>query len=176
MDRSPDHTNEKSFVGGGQPIPTHRLEEIATTACDVAFQFVDSYEHSRTETWNNNVIVRCTHLLILFRTQNSCSQNPILKSLIAESSTPTQSSQYKFAVTSTIIQHTTPPQIQPPPSDAADTNGGDQRASQVGRRGMHSASGAYWNTEKDGMWNWKYTKSEQKGFDVVLSIIWISIV
>lgn len=41
---------------------------------------------------------------------------------------------------------------------------------------MHSASGAYWNNEKDGMWNWKYPKSEEKGFDVVLSIIWISIV
>ena len=41
---------------------------------------------------------------------------------------------------------------------------------------MHSASGAYWNNEKDGMWNWKYNKGEEKGFDVILSIIWISII
>ncbi len=34
-----------------------------------------------------------------------------------------------------------------------------------GKRGMHSASGAYWNSEKDGMWNFKYEKSESKGFD-----------
>ena len=46
----------------------------------------------------------------------------------------------------------------------------------MGRRGMHSASGAYWNNEKDGMWNFKYEKAESKGFDVVLSILWISIV
>ena len=26
----------------------------------------------------------------------------------------------------------------------------------VGRRGMHSACGAYWNNEKDGMWSFKY--------------------
>ncbi|KAL9582616.1 MAG: hypothetical protein Q9212_003195 [Teloschistes hypoglaucus] len=133
MERTSDEPNEKFWSSSGQPIPTHRLEEIATS-------------------------------------------NPILKSLIAESSTPTQTPQYKYAVTSTIIQHTTPPRLQPTPNDAADTNGGDPLASPVGRRGMHSASGAYWNTEKDGMWNWKYTKSEQKGFDVVLSIIWISTV
>ena len=41
---------------------------------------------------------------------------------------------------------------------------------------MHSASGAYWNNEKDGMWNYMYEKAESKGFDVVLSILWISII
>ena len=29
-----------------------------------------------------------------------------------------------------------------------------------GRRGMHSACGAYWNNERDGMWSFKY---ETKG-------------
>ena len=46
----------------------------------------------------------------------------------------------------------------------------------MGKRGMHSASGAYWNGEKDGMWNFKYNGSEGKGFDVVVSVIWISVV
>jgi len=42
-----------------------------------------------------------------------------------------------------------------------------------GRRGMHSATGAYWNNETDGMWSWKYEGGEAKGMDVVVSIIWI---
>lgn len=45
----------------------------------------------------------------------------------------------------------------------------------VGRRGMHSATGAYWNNKKDGMWNFKYEAIENRGLDVVVSIIWISI-
>jgi len=38
---------------------------------------------------------------------------------------------------------------------------------------MHSATGAYWNNETDGMWSWKYEGGEAKGMDVVVSIIWI---
>jgi len=45
----------------------------------------------------------------------------------------------------------------------------------VGKRGMHSAAAAYWNAEKDGMWNFKYEAAELKGLDVVVGIIWISI-
>ena len=43
---------------------------------------------------------------------------------------------------------------------------------------MHTASGAYWNNDKDGMWSFKYDGAEGgkgKGFDVVVSIIWIAI-
>ena len=39
---------------------------------------------------------------------------------------------------------------------------------------MHSATGAFWNNEKDGMWSYKHEEDE-KGFDVVISVIWISI-
>lgn len=45
----------------------------------------------------------------------------------------------------------------------------------VGRRGMHSASGAYWNNEKDGMWSHKYEGGEGKGMDVVVSVMWIAV-
>jgi hypothetical protein len=45
----------------------------------------------------------------------------------------------------------------------------------VGRRGMHSATGAYWNEKTDGMWSFKYEGGESKGLDVVISVIWISI-
>jgi len=45
----------------------------------------------------------------------------------------------------------------------------------VGRRGMHSATGAYWNEKTDGMWSFKYEGGESKGLDVVISVIWIAI-
>ena len=45
----------------------------------------------------------------------------------------------------------------------------------VGRRGMHSASGAYWNNERDGMWSHKYENGEGKGMDIVISIMWIAV-
>lgn len=40
---------------------------------------------------------------------------------------------------------------------------------------MHSASGAYWNNEKDGMWSHKYEGGESKGMDVVVSVMWIAV-
>lgn len=45
----------------------------------------------------------------------------------------------------------------------------------VGRRGMHSATGAYWNDKTDGMWSFKYEGGESKGLDVVISVIWIGL-
>jgi hypothetical protein len=45
----------------------------------------------------------------------------------------------------------------------------------VGRRGMHSATGAYWNEATDGMWSYKYEGGESKGLDVVIMILWVSI-
>lgn len=60
---------------------------------------------------------------------------------------------YKFAVTSTIVQQ----------NDAA-----------TGTRGIHSATGAYWNDEKDGMWHFKHEVST-KGIDVIISVLWMSL-
>lgn len=40
---------------------------------------------------------------------------------------------------------------------------------------MHSATGAYWNGKTDGMWSFKYEGGDNKGLDVVISVIWISI-
>lgn len=40
---------------------------------------------------------------------------------------------------------------------------------------MHSASGAYWNTDKDGLWSFKYEGGEARGMDVVVSVMWIAI-
>jgi dynein light chain Tctex-type 1 len=73
--------------------------------------------------------------------------------LVKETTTESAQPQYKYIVNSTIIQH------------AAGVDGG--------RRGMHAASGAYWNNEKDGMWSFKYEAAEGKGLDVVVGIIWV---
>ncbi|KAK9475273.1 Tctex-1 [Dipodascopsis tothii] len=43
-------------------------------------------------------------------------------------------------------------------------------------RGMHSTTGAYWNSAKDGIWNYKWGGgTADRGMDVVISIAWISL-
>lgn len=48
---------------------------------------------------------------------------------------------------------------------------------EAGRRGMHSATGAFWNNERDGMWSYKYEKGQARGdgFDVIVSVVWVSL-
>ena len=46
----------------------------------------------------------------------------------------------------------------------------------VGRRGLHSATGAYWNNERDGTWSWQWKGSEKKGFDVIATVFWVATV
>jgi hypothetical protein len=105
-------------------------------------------------------------------------QNKILEAIIkatGQSSTPTQN-QYKFAVNSTIIQHTTSANTA---SRSTSTNGDESKeettTAAVGRRGMHSATGGYWNNEKDGMWSYKFEGGSDKGLDVVICVIWIAL-
>lgn len=121
-------------------------------------------------------------------------QNNILRAVISES-TPDNASapKYKYAVNSTIVQHLVPTS-QLNKSKGTSTSAGtstdeaakDEAASastatatdgkpHVGRRGMHSATGAYWNEETDGMWSYKYDGGEAKGLDVVIMLIWISL-
>lgn len=94
-------------------------------------------------------------------TWNSAIINKILEALISETSakdgTPPS---YKFAVNSTIIQHQSTKGVEP---------------EKQGRRGMHSAAGAYWNNDKDGMWSFKYEGGEAKGMDVVISVLWVAV-
>jgi len=97
-------------------------------------------------------------------------QQKILQALISESKPDSKTdthTPYKFAVNSTIIQH-----LSDPRPSGVDVSG---EKSKVGRRGMHSAAGAYWNNEKDGMWSFKYEGGEAKGMDVVVCVMWIAI-
>ncbi|CZR60385.1 related to cytoplasmic dynein light chain [Phialocephala subalpina] len=155
------------------PISYTRLKQIANDACQSALGNAEFYEHPRTEAWNTTII------------------NNILRSLISESSPAGGSPSYKYAVNSTIIQHLVPTsslnrskgtQDSQPSADAAVTPSdvkneatGTDGKPHVGRRGMHSATGAYWNEKTDGMWSFKYEGGESKGLDVVISVIWIAI-
>ncbi|KAL5346112.1 hypothetical protein ACLOAV_009144 [Pseudogymnoascus australis] len=138
------------------PISTTRLKQIATDACTSALEGAEFYEHAKTAQWNSAII------------------NAILKSLISESTTPpaTQPA-FKFAVNSTIIQH-----LVPTTSLGKSTSSGDKKeegatAEQAGRRGMNSATGAYWNEATDGMWSFKFEGG--RGLDVVISVIWVGL-
>lgn len=73
--------------------------------------------------------------------------------------------QFKYVVNSTIIQHA---------GAVGSTTPGEEASKKTsGRRGMHAASGAYWNNEKDGMWSFKYPGADSKGLDVVVGVIWV---
>lgn len=137
---------EESHATSLGPVPAEKLTEIATQACKSAFETAQGYDHGSTTSWNTSII------------------NAVLQSLLSETSQDGKQPQYKFAVTSTIIQHTSV-------SEAA--NAPDGTAG--GKRGMHSATGAFWNSEKDGMWSHKHEEDE-KGLDVIISVIWISVV
>lgn len=135
------------------PIATTRLRQICTDACDAAISSASVYEHAQTQTWNQDII------------------NNILRSLISESSSGDEPPKYKFVVNTTIIQHLSDPRSV---GEESVSLGGDKEK-KVGRRGMHSASGAFWNNEKDGMWSYKYGGGEGKGMDIVVSVMWVAV-
>ncbi|KAL8305715.1 hypothetical protein RB598_002587 [Gaeumannomyces tritici] len=147
-----------------QPIPTNRLKQIANDACHDAIGSAEFYDHAKTEQWNSQII------------------NSILKAVIAESQPSGGSTPFKFAVNSTIVQHLVPTsKLNKPTGGAAASEESSTTATStdgkphVGRRGMHSATGAYWNDKTDGMWTFKYEGDESKGMDVIVMLVWIGI-
>ncbi len=86
---------------------------------------------------------------------------------------------YKFAINSTIVQHVVPnsqmnKSTAPAAGDDDAQSSATEKKGQAGRRGMHSATGGFWNEKTDGMWSFKYS-GEAKGLDVVLMLIWIAV-
>ncbi|KAG9779556.1 hypothetical protein ABEF93_005211 [Exophiala dermatitidis] len=143
-------TNMASDHTAAPPVPYTRLKEITEDACEAALADVKAYSHPDTESWNTTIINSILGALVEETSQKSAS-----------GSGPAQP-QFKYIVNSTIIQHA-----------AASSTPGDDGKKTSGRRGMHAASGAYWNNEKDGMWSYKYPGADSKGLDVVIGIIWI---
>jgi hypothetical protein len=81
---------------------------------------------------------------------------------------------YKFAINSVIVQHVVPTaQLNKPASPSTEKDGAAKKT-QAGRRGMHSATGGYWNEKTDGMWSYKWD-GDAKGLDVVIMLIWIAV-
>ncbi|KAK2004157.1 tctex-1 family protein [Colletotrichum falcatum] len=152
------------------PVAFNRLKQIATDACQSAIGSAEFYDHAKTEGWNSQII------------------SSVLKAVISES-TPQGGSApaYKFACNSTIVQHLVPTSSlnkskgtsasteEPSVSTSADAATATDGKPHVGRRGMHSATGAYWDEKKDGMWSYKYDGGEGKGMDVVIMLIWVAI-
>ncbi|KAL2264941.1 hypothetical protein VTJ83DRAFT_7451 [Remersonia thermophila] len=135
------------------PIPLKRLEQIANDVCNSVMESVEYYEHPKTAQWNETIV------------------NKMLKAVLAEA-TPSGASapSYKFAINSTIVQHFVPTSSQS--SQASEE--GTSKKGHGGKRGMHSATGGYWNEKTDGMWSFKWD-GEAKGLDVVIMLIWIGI-
>ncbi|KAF1940810.1 Tctex-1 [Clathrospora elynae] len=134
---------------GPSPLPTAELQEIAIHACETAIGEATAYDHSKVPEWNTSII------------------NNILKTMISKtSSTPESDTSaevaqpaYKYIANSTVIQHI----------------GSPSEPEKHGRRGMHSAFGAFWNNEKDGTYSYKWEAAEKKGMDIVISITWIAL-
>ncbi|GAB1193224.1 hypothetical protein APSETT444_002427 [Aspergillus pseudonomiae] len=131
------------------PVPIADLTKIASEACDSALNGVEGYEHTKVGEWNSQII------------------NTILKALITATapSAPSTAAPYRFTVNSTIVQ-----QGLIDKSAAA-----EGAASNTGKRGMHSASGAFWDVNRDGMWTFKYPGADERGLDVVVSVTWFAV-
>ncbi|CAO2658654.1 Nn.00g063770.m01.CDS01 [Neocucurbitaria sp. VM-36] len=185
------------------PLPTAELEQIASSACEQAIGAAEAYDHSKVADWNTAIIPTVAqrtrpipssphppstprpppYLLLLLpihskppttlRTNHPSLQQTILKSLISKTSStspikteePSSSTSeagqpaYKYIANSTVIQHI----------------GSPSEPERHGRRGMHSAVGAFWNNEKDGTYSYKWEAAEKKGMDIVITITWIAI-
>lgn len=134
------------------------LADICATyqACESALSTVTSYDHAKTNTWNTIIINTILSQLVESVSAASTASTTTEKGNNTSEATPT----YKFVVNSTIIQHGVG-SVDPLTGKGS------------GRRGMHAASGAYWNNEKDGMWSFKYEAGQGKGLDVIVGIVWI---
>ncbi|MCJ1440177.1 MAG: hypothetical protein MMC23_000660 [Stictis urceolatum] len=126
------------------------LEQLTKEACTTALSSASAYEHDKVTTWNSDII---HHILT-----SLTSQLP-----------PTSKPRYKFNVTSTILQHDSLAKTHPPSS----TSPTDAQFAQNGGRGMHSASGAYWDASTDGMWSYKVDGEGKRGFDCIVSVLWV---
>ncbi|EED23982.1 dynein light chain (Tctex1), putative [Talaromyces stipitatus ATCC 10500] len=141
------------------PLPPSELSKIATEACDGALSKASGYDHTQVATWNSTIINSVLKALIAATTPEQSSTTTTTTS--TPTTTPT-TPPYRFTVNSTIVQ-------QGVIDKAAAGSSGE-----IGKRGMHSASGAYWDVNRDGMWTFKYPGAEERGLDVVVSVTWFA--
>lgn len=174
---------------------------LRTQAINIALAGAECYDHPKTEQWNKTIIVRFSFAVqgpeqktagqrvegetMTLTCLSRKRQEKTLKAVIAEATPQGATTMpYKFAINSTIVQHVVPSSqigrsMGTSTSTADATEGGAPKAAgsekkQIGRRGMHSSTGGYWNEKTDGMWSYKF-EGENLGLDVVLMVIWVSI-
>ncbi|DAA76295.1 hypothetical protein TMEN_6676 [Trichophyton mentagrophytes] len=135
------------------PIPVEQLSKIAAEACDSTLEGVEQYEHEKVSEWSAQIINQVLRSLISSISSEETDKEEDSK---PDPSKPT----YRFNVTCTIIQQ------------GFSSKEGSTNVEARGRRGMHCASGAYWDTKHDGMWTYKHPVAEEKGMDLVLNIVW----
>ncbi|KAF5014675.1 hypothetical protein F66182_14260, partial [Fusarium sp. NRRL 66182] len=150
---APLYTRNATYRTACESESEIRTNVVRQQACDGALFKASGYDHTQVANWNSSII------------------NSVLKALIV-ATTPEQSSTtttttptippYRFTVNSTIVQ-------QGVIDKAAAGSSGE-----IGKRGMHSASGAYWDVNRDGMWTFKYPGGEERGLDVVVSVTWFA--
>ena len=175
-----------------QPIPTTRLRQITNDACDSALSTTSTYSHEATASWNSTIINKILQSLISESTPSDASTesprykfavNSTIIQHLSDPSTSTSTGTDAGTSTDAIKEFADKKEEQGTEVSAEGTTSSSiapQSAAgsgkpKVGRRGMHSASGAYWNNEKDGMWSHKYEGGEGKGMDVVVSVMWIAV-
>ncbi|EAS31633.3 uncharacterized protein CIMG_07112 [Coccidioides immitis RS] len=140
------------------PVPIEELSRIAAEACDATLEGVSSYDHEKVGQWSSQIINKILQSLISATTSTGSTSSP----------SPSESKQpsYRFTVNCTVIQQGLTD------AQSSDSNPGANSVEVAGRRGMHSASGAYWDIKRDGMWTYKYPNGIEKGLDLVLNVVW----
>ncbi|KKA27982.1 hypothetical protein TD95_005332 [Thielaviopsis punctulata] len=122
-------------------------------ACSAALGDAKFYDHAKTQEWNNSII------------------NTILENCIKETKSK-KGPQYKFVCNSSIVQHTAPTEED----DDDEEEGKEKEYKPSGaRRGMHSATAAFWDDARDGMWSYKYDGGASKGLDIIIMLVWVHI-
>ncbi|KAF7845898.1 hypothetical protein BT93_L0131 [Corymbia citriodora subsp. variegata] len=146
------------MVSSKAPLAHPQLEKIAQEACSSVFSDVTSYTHDSTNDWNTSIIQT-----ILADIVKQASSTP---GSTDTNGTMSHQPAWKFIVNSTIIQNR-------PGSHKESGLNGTSDVESAGKRGLHSAAGAYWDNERDGMWSYKYDAASA-GIDVLVSVCWIS--
>ncbi|KAI6871091.1 hypothetical protein KC338_g2070 [Hortaea werneckii] len=175
------------------PISQTRLRQISNDACDSALATATAYNHAQTAAWNDTIINSVLKALVS-ESQTAagsadtrykfCVNSTIIQHLsdprpsgTTSTGTDTEKTAGDAAVEGEAEEELMKEVGGGGESEDAAAAASNKAASNTGgpgRRGMHSASGAYWNNAKDGMWSHKYEGGEAKGMDIVIAIMWIA--
>ncbi|KAI7239873.1 hypothetical protein KC343_g12041 [Hortaea werneckii] len=177
------------------PISQTRLRQISNDACDSALATATAYNHAQTAAWNDSIINSVLKALVS-ESQSAaasaesrykfCVNSTIIQHLSdprPSGTTSTATNTEKTAGDAAVegeAQEELKKEVgggeesEEVAAAAAASNKAASNTGGPGRRGMHSASGAYWNNAKDGMWSHKYEGGEAKGMDIVIAIMWIA--